>query len=111
MNIHLDSDVFDIVLNGTKTVEARVNDEKRRSLKVGDKLVFIRRPDDVDKIEAQVTKLKYYSNFEEMVKEYDISKLYIKGYTEKDFIELLKRFYSIEEQEKYGVVAIEFRKI
>ena len=28
MKIHLDSDIFDIVENGTKTVEARVNDEK-----------------------------------------------------------------------------------
>ena len=76
MKIHLDSDIFDIVENGTKTVEARVNDEKRRKLKPGDKIIFLRRPDEIDIIEAEVKELKYYSNFKEMVNYYNISELY-----------------------------------
>ena len=110
MKIHLDSDIFDIVENGTKTVEARVNDEKRRKLKPGDKIIFLRRPDEIDIIEAEVKELKYYSNFKEMVNYYNISELYDSKSSKEEFVELLKRFYSIEEQEKYGVVAIRFEK-
>jgi ASC-1-like (ASCH) protein len=111
MIIHLDSDIFDVVLNGTKTVEVRVNDEKRRKLKVGDKLIFLRRPDEIDKIEAIVEELITYDNFEEMVKNYKIEELYLKDYTKEEFLNLIKRFYSDEEINKYGVVAIRFKKL
>ena len=46
MVIHLDSDVFDIVKNGKKDVEVKVNDLKRRKLNVGDTLIFLKRPND-----------------------------------------------------------------
>ena len=35
MQIHLDPEIYEQVKNGTKNVEARVNDEKRQRLKVG----------------------------------------------------------------------------
>ena len=110
MLIHLDSDIFEVVSSGTKCVEARVNDEKRRNLKVGDKLIFIKRPDDIEKKEETVLELKYYNNFREMVNYYDIENLYLKSYTKEDFLKLLNRFYTDEEQNKYGVVAIKFKK-
>ena len=111
MIIHLDSDVFKVVASGKKCVEARVNDEKRRKLKVGDKLIFLKRPDDIERIEATVLELNYYSNFREMVNYYDIENLYLKSYTKEKFLKLLERFYTEEEQNKYGVVAIKFRKL
>ena len=39
---------------------------------------------------------------------YNIERLYLNTFTKNEFIELLGRFHSNEEQEKYGVVAIEF---
>ena len=111
MEIHLDSDIFDIVDCNKKTVEARLNDEKRRKLKKGDKSVFLRRPDDIDKREAIIEDLEYYNDFEEMVKHYSINELYLPNYTKEDFLKLLERFYTKLDEEKYGVVAIKFRKI
>lgn len=111
MVIHLDEDIFEVVKNKTKTVEVRVNDEKRRKLKIGDKLTFLKRPDDSEKIEAIVEDLVYYKNFNELVKDYTIDELYIKGYTKDEFINLLKKFYSDDEVNKYGTVAIKFKKI
>ena len=43
MIIHLDEDIFNVVKNGTKTVEVRLYDEKRKNIKVGDKLTFLKR--------------------------------------------------------------------
>ena len=111
MIVHLDSDIFDIVDKGIKTVEGRINDEKRRQLHIGDKLIFLKRPLENEKIEAIVEDLKYYSNFKDMVKDYRIEELYLDGYSKDDYLNLLKKFYSDEEQELYGVVAIIFKKI
>ena len=66
MIIHLDSDIFDLVNNGTKTIEGRVNDEKRRKLSIGDRLIFVNREDDNNIIESIVEDLIYFDNFEEM---------------------------------------------
>ena len=80
-------------------------------MKVGDELVFFKRPLEEEKIVTKIIGLKTFKNFNELVKEYDIEKLYLKSFNKKQFIKLLERFYSSEEQEKYGVVAIEFEVI
>ena len=108
MIIHLDSDIFDIVENESKNVEIRVNDEKRRKLSVGDKLVFVKRPDDIESISGKVTKLVYFNNFNEVVDNYSMERIYLKDSSKDDFVNLMKRFYSDEVVESYGVVAIEF---
>ena len=110
MKFHLHSDVFDIVKNGTKNVEVRLNDEKRRQLSIGDTLIFLRRPNDDEEIYATVTNLKYYNNFSELVDNYEMNRLYLSNYTKEMFLNELLRFYPIEEQNNYGVVAIEFEK-
>ena len=111
MNIHLDEDIFEVVKSETKTVEVRVNDEKRRKLQVGDKITFLKRPDDIERIDAVIERLIYYDNFKTLVDNYTIEEIYLKGYTKEYFLDLLKRFYSDEEVNKYGVVAISFKKI
>ena len=111
MIIHLDSDVFETVDKGFKNVEGRVNDEKRQKLKVGDKLIFLKRPDDKEKVEAIVEELAYYKDFQEMIKNYTMKEMYLEEYSKDYYIDLIKRFYSDEEINKYGVVAIKFKKM
>lgn len=111
MNIHLNDDIFNIVLNGTKTVECRLNDEKRRNLHVGDKLIFLKKSNEDEKIESIVTELKYYKDFQELIENYSIEEVYLKECSKEDFINLINKFYTKEEQEQYGVVAIRFKKI
>ena len=110
MTIHLDEDVFKVVKYGTKNVEVRVNDEKRRKLKIGDRITFLKRPDDKESISAIVEDLVYYKDFNDLVKDYNMEELYLKEYSKEDFLTLLKRFYSDDEINKYGVVAIKFKK-
>ncbi len=111
MIIHLDEDIFEVVKEQLKSVEVRVYDEKRRKLKVGDKITFLKRPDDIETIDAVVENLICYKNFEELVNDFTMEELYLKEYDKNEFISLLKRFYSDDEINKYGVVAIKFKKI
>lgn len=108
MKVHLDSDVFDIVKAGDKNVEARLYDEKRKQLKVGDTLIFLRRPLEKDKIIAKVIDLVRYKTFDELVEHYDMKRLYLEGYTKEMYLKEMSRFYTMEEQLKDGVLAIHF---
>lgn len=108
MKIHLDSDIFGIIKTGTKDIEVRLNDEKRKKLKVGDTLIFFKRPLDDESVTKKVKKLEYYNSFEELVKHYEMKRIYLDGCSEQKYLELMERFYSKEEQDKYGVVAIIF---
>lgn len=110
MKVHLHADVFEIVKNGKKDIEVRINDEKRRKLKVGDTLVFLKRPLDDEEIRANVVALEYYDFFEDLVNHYDMERIYLKEYTKEQYLNEMKRFYTREEQEEYGVVAIIFDK-
>lgn len=111
MVVHLHPEVFDIVLNKDKDVEIRLNDEKRRKLHVGDTLVFLKRPDDKESIKATITNLVYFNSFLEVADYYEMKRIYLDNTSSEDYINLMKRFYSDEEVEKYGVVAIEFKLI
>ena len=108
---HLDEDVFEVVKKGIKNVEVRIYDEKRKKMKIGDEIIFLKRPLEKEKIITKITKLKTFNNFSELVNNYNIERLYLNTFTKEEFINLLGRFYSDEEQEKYGVVAIEFEEV
>lgn len=107
---HLDSEIFELFKNGKKDIEVRVNDEKRRTIKIGDKLILLKRPDEIEKIETDIIELKYFNNFVELVNYYPMERLYFENYTKDQFLNDLSKFYTEEEQIKYGVVAIIVKK-
>ena len=111
MIVHLHPEVFDIVAQGVKDVEVRVNDEKRRKLKVGDTLIFLKRPEEKEQINGIVKNLVYFSSFEEVMDFYPVKRFYLEDTSKEEYIQLMKKFYSDEEVLENGVVAIEFEKV
>ena len=102
--MRLHNDPFIKIKNGTKTVELRLNDEKRSILKIGDTIEFTNRSTD-EKIVVDIIDLKKYKSFEELYKYFDKIEM---GYNEDDVVDPkdMEEYYSIEEQEKYGVSGI-----
>ncbi len=111
MQIHLDPEIFELVKNGTKNVEARVNDEKRRKIQIGDKIEVLKRPEELESLWVRVTNLVQCANFEEITAKYSIERLYSSNYTKEEYLALFPKFYTKEEIDKYGTVAIEFEVI
>jgi len=109
MRMHLDDKYFNKIKNGTKTIEVRLYDEKRRELKVGDIITFDNRSNN-EKLEAKVTNLYVYKNFEELYKHHDKITL---GYNEDEIASPsdMRMYYSFEDTIKNGVVAIEIEVI
>lgn len=107
----LQPEYFNFILNGTKRIEIRLNDEKRQNIKLGDKIKFLKEPDLNESFEAKVIGLLRYNSFEEMFKDYDISILSDKSMTKEELISVLEQFYTKEKQEKYGVLGIRIELI
>ena len=107
----LQPEYFNFILNGTKRIEIRLNDEKRQNIKLGDKIKFLKEPDLNESFEAQIIGLLRYNSFEEMFKDYDISILSDKSMTKEELISVLEQFYTKEKQEKYGVLGIRIELI
>lgn len=107
--LHLHDGPFNLIKNGTKTIEMRLYDEKRRMLKVGDIIEFTNRST-FEKIKTRVKALYEYSTFEELYEHFDkISLGY--GKDEEANPHDMDIYYPLEEQKKLGVVAIEIELV
>lgn len=96
---------FDRIKNGTKTVEFRLYDEKRKQIKAGDKIEFSKLPDLQEKLVVDVLELYQDKTFEKLfrklIKDNEIE---IKRKTEAMY-----KFYSPEQEKQYGVLGIKIK--
>ena len=102
---------FDYFLNGTKRIEIRLNDEKRKKIKLGDKIKFLKEIDLKESFEAQVIGLLKYNSFKELLRDYDISILSEANMTKDELISTLEQFYTKEKQKQSGVLGIRIELI
>ena len=95
------------IKNGTKTIELRLNDEKRQLLKIKDLIEFTNR-ETLEKMLVEIENLYHYSSFDELYKHFDKVSM---GYKEDEIADPkdMEEYYSKEEQEKYGVVGIKIK--
>ena len=103
----LNNKPFCSIKNGMKTVELRLNDEKRKKVKVGDTIIF-ENIDNLEKISVLVLKIHKFDNFEKLYEKIDKTLI---GYSSEEIAlsSDMEKYYSIEQQKKYGVLGIEFR--
>ena len=95
---------FERIKNGTKTIEFRLYDEKRRQIKVGDKIEFSKLPNLQEKLTVEVLDLYQEKTFNNLFKKLYTDKEEIKRKTEDMYL-----YYSQEEEEQYGVLGIKIK--
>ena len=103
-NMRLWSDSFDLIKRGIKTIEMRLNDEKRSKIKVGDIIEFIN-ISTLEKLKVKVDKIYKYNNFEQLYKKHDKIFLGYKKNEDANPNDMLM-YYTKEEIDKYGVLGI-----
>ena len=101
---------FNCIKDGSKKYEIRLNDEKRKLIKVGDFIEFQKEPELKEKIIVKVEELLYFNNFNELLNTLDISLLAPSNVSKEDLNNDLNRFYPIDKQEQFGVLAINLNK-
>ena len=106
-NMKLHSSPFEMIKSGEKTIELRLFDEKRQKIKKGDKIAFTNTTTG-EILNVTVAELHLFDSFDELYKSLPLLKC---GYTSEDVGDAhpsdMDRYYSVEEQKKYGVVGIE----
>ncbi len=99
---------YTLICSGDKTVEMRLYDEKRRGISAGDIIKFTN-TESSESITVTVKKMSVYSDFCELYSHYAPREI---GYAigEAANPDDMLAYYSKEDVEKYGVVAIEVER-
>lgn len=103
----LQASPFEKIKSGEKNIELRLFDEKRQKIKIGDNIIFTNTVNG-EKICTTVKNLYKFDSFEELYKAIPLLQC---GYTVENVCTAhpsdMEKYYSTEEQKKYGVVGIE----
>ena len=107
--MNLQPKYFDFIKDGTKRIELRLYDEKRRSIQLGDIIEFAKSDD--EKFKAEVVGLLRYNSFADLFEDFDISILADSSMTKQELLEVLGEFYSEEKQAEFGVIGIRIKLV
>jgi len=101
---------FDKIVAGKKTIELRLNDEKRQKVRVGDAICFTCTEDRSRTVTVRVLRLHHFFDFTRLYAALSMEKC---GYGADEAADPsdMERYYSEEEQKRYGVLGIEFEMI
>lgn len=102
---------FRKIADGSKTIELRLNDEKRQQINVDDTIIF-NNISTKDIITAQVARLHKFSDFEELYKTLPLEKCgYNKSELDTAHYTDMEQYYTKEQIEKHGALGIELCNI
>lgn len=97
---------FKAMKEGKKTVEVRLNDEKRREIKIGDTIEFVKVPEQDEIVKVQVTDLRKYDTFKEMYEAIPFQYFDCEGWSMKEMLEGTYEIYTPEQEKRWGTLAI-----
>ena len=109
--MHLVDESFDMVISGKKSIEIRLNDEKRRGISAGDIIVFYRKSHITDMCAVTVVGLRHYDNFLQLFSSKRLADTGCTDMTVEQAAQSMYKYYSPEQEERDGVLAIEIRLI
>ncbi|MBP1989728.1 ASCH domain-containing protein [Paenibacillus eucommiae] len=100
---------FKAIKEGRKTVEVRLNDEKRRMIQVGDTIEFINVPEQNETLKVQVTMLRIYDTFKEMYENIPFKEFDCEGWLLEEMVEGTFAIYTREQEKQWGTLAISIK--
>ena len=105
-SMQLQPSPFEMIRNGTKTIELRLFDEKRKKIRIGDTIIFTNTASK-EALKVKVLELLVFDSFKVL---YSRLPLLDCGYTKDDIDTAspddMNAYYPEELQKKYGVVGI-----
>lgn len=104
----LDKKYFNFVKNGTKRIEVRLYKKKFKNLEPGDIIHFLKEPYRDELIKVKVKDLLVYPDFNQLIRNFEISLLADVCITPEELLKDLNYFYSEDMQKQFGALAICF---
>ncbi|MBP1970539.1 ASC-1-like (ASCH) protein [Virgibacillus natechei] len=97
---------FQSIKSGRKTVEVRLNDEKRRKLTRGDVIVFTRIPERDEVLTVEVLALRKYDTFRQMYEEIPAEDMDEEGRSIDEMVKNTFKIYTPDQEKEWGTLAI-----
>ena len=102
-DLKLYSENFDRLESGSKHREYRLYDEKRRLIKIGDTIRFIRLPDKNKYLFAEVTNVEVFKNWYDCYEKYFEEDFKERYSSVQDVVDdTYNGYYTKEDSDKYG---------
>ncbi|MGN0267716.1 MAG: ASCH domain-containing protein [Lachnospiraceae bacterium] len=106
----LQPEPFIQIATGTKTIELRLNDEKRQQIQVGDSITFTNMDQSNRMIQTMVVELHPFSSFADMFAALPMEQCGISSETSvEEAVKIMRQYYPEEKEMLYGVLGIEIR--
>ncbi|PEJ28468.1 hypothetical protein CN677_27155 [Bacillus pseudomycoides] len=102
---------FQSIEEGKKIFEVRLNDEKRRKIKVGDIIEFIQVPEENKTLQVKVLELCKYDTFKEMYENIPFHLFDCEGWTLDEMINGTYEIYTPEQEKIWGTLAIKIQTL
>ena len=105
--MNLNPQPFAMISCGRKTIELRLNDEKRQRIRVGDTIIFSNTADEAEQLTVRVVNLYRFADFAALYAALPLDKC---GYLPEEVAaakpEDMEAYYSAAQQAQYGVLGI-----
>lgn len=105
-SMKLQDKYFDMIVDGSKIYEIRLNDDKRRQISVGDRIEFQKMSDLAQTVRVQVADLLHFTSFEEMAKSLPLEKVGFASESLDEVVGIYHQFYAVQDEQTCGVLAI-----
>ena len=102
---------FSKIMDGTKTIEIRLNDEKRRGISIGDDITFTKVSDEAETLTVQVVDLHPHPSFAALYQAFSFAEFGCEGYTMEQLLSGTYDIYAKENEARYGVLGIRVKRI
>lgn len=97
---------FNMIKEGRKVIEVRLNDKKRQNIRVGDLITFYKLPQKTERLTVKVLDKYLFEKFEQLYDNFDFYLFGCEGYTMKRMVGETYEIYTKEQEEKYGALGI-----
>ena len=103
---------FEQIKSKQKIWEVRLNDDKRKSIHIGDSILFRKLPDLFEGVVCRVVDIKHFQSFREMARVLSLTSLgFEMGTTADTCEEVYHTYYTPEEEKEFGVVAFKLELV
>lgn len=103
--MRLDRRDFDRIKEGKQIWELRLNDLKRKNIRSGDTIVFMRRPELQERLEVTVLERQHFNDMQRLLDVIPMTELRGERMDELEFIQSFMVHYRPEEVVQHGIVA------
>ncbi|WP_346892001.1 ASCH domain-containing protein [Clostridium sp. UBA3887] len=102
---------FDNIKNGSKKIEVRLYDEKRRKIKSNDYIIFYKQPLLEEKVCVRVDEIIRFNTFKEVYTHFPKKKFGYSNLSNSDILDNIYSIYTKQQEIMFGVIVIQFTVI